>query len=473
MKVNPIDKICHECVGEKFLSNEIENIGKRGKCRYCGFVTRTYTIDKLTSRIETVILDHYERTPSELSDWEYYRHHVAQDGYHWYREGQTILEILSNEYNITELAAQQIAESLESTHADMDATLAGYETEFDSEARYEIKWISDGTWANEWASFERTLKTEARFFNHKNAAFLESIFDEIEEKKTWSGKSVFTCIGPNTEITAIYRARVFQSQALLLEALCRPDRSLAAPSYLHSMNGRMNSRGISVFYGAMKPETALAEVRPPVGSKVAIGKFEILRPLQVLDLRKLINLNDQISVFDPLYLVKKEKTEFLRKLGTKMTTPVMPDDELFEYLPTQVIADFLANRSKMTYDGIIYPSIQVEGEEINVVLFHKAAKTELIDLPEGAEIIARDEDYEEDGPYESYWVAEMVPAKRKENKTKIEKDSDDSRVPSLRIDLESVTVNKIEAVSYNISAFHVNRVRQKKIASSPRKITDL
>jgi len=36
----------------------------------------------------------------------------------------------------------------------------------------------------------------------------------------------------------------------------------------------MNAGGIAVFYAATAPKVALAEVRPPVGSKVLIGRFE-------------------------------------------------------------------------------------------------------------------------------------------------------------------------------------------------------
>ena len=48
--------------------------------------------------------------------------------------------------------------------------------------------------------------------------------------------------------------------------------------------GRMNARGISVFYGANDPLVALSEVRPPVGARVAIARFEIIRPIKLLDL---------------------------------------------------------------------------------------------------------------------------------------------------------------------------------------------
>jgi hypothetical protein len=38
----------------------------------------------------------------------------------------------------------------------------------------------------------------------------------------------------------------------------------------------MNAQGIAVFYGATDASVALAETRPPVGSKVLVGAFEII-----------------------------------------------------------------------------------------------------------------------------------------------------------------------------------------------------
>jgi hypothetical protein len=66
----------------------------------------------------------------------------------------------------------------------------------------------------------------------------------------------------------------------------------------------------------------------------------------------------------------------------------MPDDEAFEYLPTQAIADFLATENEPVLDGVVFPSVQAEGNGLNVVLFHKAAHVEAMEIPEGTEIEA-------------------------------------------------------------------------------------
>lgn len=450
------ERICHECVGEHYLSSEIESKGRRGKCKFCGTVTRTYTLDQLSDRIEKVMLAHYERTSDQPPEGRYY-------GQHWYREGQTVSEILIDEFSIDNKAAGLIEEALRERYADHNGNSGGEETEFDWDAHYEIRGVSDHRWSMEWLNFEDTLRAEARFFSEKAMNTLRSIFDEIDQFTTWSGKGVLTTIGPGKEIDSLFRARVFQSRAKLLDALCAPDLLLGPPSWPHAMSGRMNARGISVFYGATEASVALAEVRPPVGSKVAVARFEVLRPLQLLDLRELSNVREMVSVFDPLYLEKMEKAMFLRSLAARMTVPVMPDDEAFDYLPTQAIADYLASQTNIIYDGIIYPSVQVAGEKINVVLFHKSALVAPVDIPAGTKVQASDEAYEEDGPYESYQVIELVPARKKKTAPDeaFEEVISPKWTPALRIDLHAMDVHHIKSVQYETELHTVSRRRIK------------
>ncbi|MCD8739373.1 RES family NAD+ phosphorylase [Mucilaginibacter roseus] len=456
------DKICHDCIGEEYLSKEIEKKGRRGKCVFCGRVTRTYTLILIVDRVEQVLLDHYQLTPIEPSDWEYYKQHADKESdYVWYREGQTVEEILLNEFDIREEASVEIASMLEARHSDMDTWAIGEETEFDSGTHYELKGISDERWVSEWERFGNILKTESRFFSEQVANLLATIFDGLENLKTWDGQHVLTNIGPTSEINSLYRARVFQSREKLLDAISKPDILLGPPLPVFAMSGRMNARGIAVFYGATETSVALSEVRPPVGSKVAVGRFQILRTLKLLDLRKLNNIREWVSVFDPQYLEKMEKAVFLRHLAERLTTPVMPDDEDFEYLNTQVIADYLASRTDVNYDGIIYPSVQVSGDKINVVLFHKAARVTPIHIPDGVRLQIDDTDYDEDGVYTSYQVVERIPKRKKKLAESTDSMLEDKRLLSLAVDLNDISVHEIRSVQYEATVHSVTRSRYK------------
>ena len=463
VKKKSVKHICHNCVSEFYLSNEISNTGSEEICRFCGETDQCCTFEYLVGRIEKVILEHYELTSNEPSNWDYMLLKDDESDFEWERKGQTVKSIIKNEFDIDENVAEEITNLLADKYSDWDADLTGAESDFSSEAKYILKPISDESWTKEWEIFLQILKYETRFFSPQVTKFLDSIFDGIEYFKTVGDKSVLTTIGPDQDIKCLFRARVFQNRGKLLDALCYPDERLGTPSSIFAMNGRMNARGISVFYGASDEKIALAEVRPPVGSKVAVAKFDLISSLQLLDLRGLGQVHEVVSVFDPEYLTKMEKVFFLRRLGYRMTKPVMPDDEIFDYIPTQVIADYLATKNDINIDGIIYPSVQVEGDQVNIALFHKSAKIDTIDYSPG--ISATDTEYDDDGAHEYYTVyEEVVPRKEKSQKANEREENTiiDTRKPTLQIDVDSIVIHSIKSVEYITSEMPVSWVKIKK-----------
>lgn len=235
----------------------------------------------------------------------------------------------------------------------------------------------------------------------------------------------------------------------------------------------MNPRGISFFYGATDVAIALAEVRPPVGSRTLVGRFEVVRPLRLLDIDALRRVYVAGNIFDGGYIGRLELARFLKSLAAKMTMPVMPDDEPSEYLITQVIADYLASRNELAIDGILYPSVQQRGEGQNVVLFRAASRVAPIDLPEGTEVSVHLDSFDEDGPTPDYWVSEKVPEPAEPLPPASTKpfwttsfhdpfaEPDDDREPTLRLDLNSLAVHHVAAVVFETEAHKVTRHRSK------------
>jgi hypothetical protein len=320
-------------------------------------------------------------------------------------------------------------------------------------------------------AFEKALKSEARFFSRVAAALLSRIFKDIAGLKGRPRHPLVVQAGPDRRMNHLFRARVFQADDKLEEALCRPDLHLGSPPARLANAGRMNARGISVFYGATKSSAALAEVRPPVGSKVALAKFSIIRPLRLLDLTALDSVRDGGSIFDPTLKERLERVAFLQSLGARMTRSVMPDDEAFDYLPTQAIADFLATENEPSFDGIIFSSAQSKGGR-NVVLFQKAARVAELKFPQGTKISA-DSGFETvDGSETDYSVTETTPMAAeapKEAPHDLDSvfafgglqvfDDFDARDITLKVDPASVEVHHIEWVRVYSSQFSVTRHR--------------
>ena len=150
-------------------------------------------------------------------------------------------------------------------------------------------------------------------------------------------------------------------------------------------------------------------MRPAVGSKVLIGRFEITRPLRLLDVEALESIRLRGSLFDPSFGPRLERIKFLESLSKRISMPVLPDDEPFDYLATQAVAEFLAAEINPPIDGIVYPSVQAADAAKNVVLFHKSARVKRFEIPGGTEIRATLYDETDEGNRINCWVTEEVP----------------------------------------------------------------
>jgi hypothetical protein len=465
--------LCFACVGEAFLSAEIKRSGQPASCSYCGNKRKCITIEEMADRIEGAFEQHYRRTSPDPNDFEYMLMKDPESSYDFERHGEPVVWAIAGAAGIDEAPATDIQQILQERHSDWEMAQMGEECEFDSDSHYEEKDPNDIEMREEWRYFERSLKTETRFFNQHGQATLDAVFEGLADHETRDGRRVVVRAGPGREIASLYRARVFQSSEPLEEALKRPDIGLGPPPFAVATAGRMNARGISVFYGALDPVVALAEIRPPVGSRVMVGKFNLLRPLRLLNVEALKAVFIKGSIFDGTYIRTLERAKFLGRLSSRITQPVMPSDEPSDYLVTQAIADYLA--SEVRLDGIVYPSAQAGGATENLVLFHRAARVQLMELPPGTDLGAHTYTNTEDGPEMDYWVWEDVPADKQApddpplRALKPEPPASgttyDQREVTLQLDLESVQVHHIEAVAFTTKAHMVRRHRSKTMSA--------
>ena len=466
--MNETKYICHQCVGEQFLRYDIANTGARSTCSYCDATDNAFSIEQMADRIELAFKQHYRRTSDEPDTYERLALSDRESNHSWERHGDPTGIAIECAAHIPDDAARDIQQKLEERHYDHGAAQVGEESEFDSEAHYEEQAADGDHWRRQWSEFDHAIKTQARFFGHNAKKLLPEIFSNLEQLSPHGQPTLVVDIGPGSACQALHRARVFQSEEPLKNALCRPDRELGPPPGRIAQAGRMNARGISVFYGATDSKVVIAEVRPPVGTSVVVAKFEILRPMRILDLRNLPSAAADGSVFDEAFADRCHKAAFLRTLKNILCQPVVPDDEDLEYLPTQAIADFLATERDPVLDGIAYPSTQTDGSGYNVVLFHKAARVEELVIPRGAELEAFTRYHDSDGWYPHYDVTETLPPSPEPGEDapsagvhRIPDDSwwdpRDHRESSLRVALASLTVHKISRVQVATEAHEVSR----------------
>ena len=467
------ETICADCTGEPFLREIIRSGGVAGTCHYCGGDSPAIALEELADRIEAAFESHYRRTSDQPTAMESSMLADRESSYEWERRGDEVIFAIADAASIDEAVAADVQEILEQRHSDFEAAKMGEECEFADDSYYDRKGPDDIEFQLDWRRFERRLKTEARFFDKEAKTIFDKVFAGLSSHRTRGGGAVVQEAGPGQPIAALYRGRVFHSHDKLKEALKRPDIEIGSPPSKDATAGRMNSRGISVFYGALDARVAIAEIRPPGGSRVAVVRFEIIRPLKLLDLEALKGLYVEGSIFDRDYVGRLELAKFLESLSHRLSAPVMPDDEWSDYLITQAVADYLANEAEL--DGIIYPSVQQGDGALNVALFHHAARVETLDIPEGTEIdayatMAGDEDFDCE-----YSVYEETPPPSPKPKPRpplrglfydvspVLWDADrDVRSPGLRVDLDGVEVHDVTGVQIVTTSHRVRRHRSEK-----------
>ena len=461
--------VCVECIGEAYLRANVGRGGGAGLCDYCGGSGRRTTIEELANEIETAFEHHYRRTAEEPSGYEY----AITRGVRWGREGDPVAFMIGDAAQVDEDIAEDIRLVLEERHVDIERDQRVEEGPFDEEAHYVRKEPDDVEYQHRWRDFENSLKTEARFFGASAEAVLKDIFHDLGQHRSHVGKPVIVEAGPDTAMTELYRARVFQSTKALEDALKRPAKDIGPPPSTLATAGRMNAHGVAVFYGATNSTLAISEVRPPVGSRVVVGRFELLRKIRLLDVDALRSVYVQGSVFDPEYLRRRERAKFLQSLSERIARPVMPNDEPLEYVVTQAIAEFLASRSVPELDGMIYPSVQDRSGGRNVMFFHKAARVERMNYAKGTEVKTHSMSLDDDGLKVDYWVSVEMGAATKEERNLssagvpsvarvLERShalsaEDDLRELTLRLDRDRLKVHQIKRVEYDAPGREVGR----------------
>ena len=472
-------RLCAACVGEPFLKSIIRKQGSVGSCDFCDRRKGpTITLEAMADHVERAFADHYQRTSDQPDMIEEIA--MRSGARSWTRHGEPVSEAIQLAAQIEPEPGNAIAEILADRHNTMVPGDPDKEQEFDGDSYYErLRVVEDNRFHRDWEQFERNLKSETRFFSRQAQAVLAGIFDDIAEVRTKANESVIFAAGPGTQMTSVFRARVFHTEDKLRTALERPDLEIAPPASVFAKPGRMNARGVPVFYGATDERITIAEVRPPVGSYVVVARFELPRPLRLLDVAALAEVFVEGSIFDPTLASRQQRALLLQTLSTKISRPVMPDAEDFEYLVTQAMADYLADHPRLELDGILFPSVQSRVKGSNVVLFHKAARAAVLDLPSGTEVRAIhyagywEEDPDDTPP--SWNVTEVVPPSevQKGAPDPLSSIADhftgrwfdeyaDVRPISLRLVPDSLVVHHVSGVRFTTSTTPVKRFRHKR-----------
>jgi RES domain len=144
-----------------------------------------------------------------------------------------------------------------------------------------------------------------------------------------------------------------------------PDRMV--PKAEFAGDGRVNPKGIPCLYLSTTSETAMAEVRPWVGSSLSLAQFKVMRDLTLVN----CSLDKKTFIVCVIDGEPKELPTWQREqvvwgdIGYAFSRPITPDHPATEYVPTQILAEAFRSHG---YDGIMYKSLL--GDGLNIAVFN-------------------------------------------------------------------------------------------------------
>jgi len=383
--------ICFTCIQDEHLRKLLEDKRTKAQCSYCskqGLAVEMHGVAKLIDPYLREYCCFGEMAPRFDGD---------DDNIEYVQEGSELIYFLQEELGMEPDPVQELIRILQEN--DPADPRDGGEPFYDEWQSYQRKCISSVEYIKNWQEFADGIKHARRFFDSSAKVRLERILGR--PGSVIASELPVIEIGQGTKVNAIYRARRADSENEAKKFLRNPKKELIPPESQKAIAGRMNPAGITVFYGALAEETAIAEIRPFVGSLIVVGEFKATRKLSLLNLPRLW-YGFSGSIFNPEYEQKADRLHFLQSFHALIAKPVLPSEESLEYLPTQAVAEYVAEI--LGFDGIIYASAQLgrttdegaviftelSGEELrqdNVVLFGKALDS--LAFVEGAARVAK------------------------------------------------------------------------------------
>lgn len=350
----------------------------------------------------------------------------------WEQQGQPLVELIEEitspeQFEIAQALTEQL---IEDDHYDpRDGEGAFYANDQHYEP-YDQTWNPN----NEvWSEFKEEITHHRRFFNALAETRLDELFKDLHFQSDAAKRPVIYELAPSEQVR-FYRVRQIDEPEGRKEALTNPAAHLGVPPPRKRSAGRMNAAGVGAFYASFDLKTCIAEVRPPVGCVIVGAAFELLRPIVVLDTTRFGEPIRNRSMFSPVYQERRMQWSFMKKFMSEISRPVLPDDVVIDYIPTQAVSEFITTRMKVPkgkrkvgIDGIIFASAQRPKGGRNIVLLGDAT------LIDGAQSMESPKSYEREG---LDWTENFTEWKAKE------------ALPTLKLVGKSAVVRKVTGVDF-------------------------
>lgn len=338
--------VCVDCINNEDYKSYIKSTGKKRKCSYCSNTKKCIDIESLANEVDEYYRDNFKPT-NGLGD----------------TPSDIISEMLGLDNDIADYLVSILSKKEE--HDVNQGETAMYDA--DSSYTTQPNYGNFGEYMETWEWFCSDIKHRTRFFNHEFIDKFNELFKDLAKFKC-DGISCIREIKINDDDAIFYRARRVKNEEEKQAVLTNPESELSAPPPEFAQAGRMNSRGISVLYGAYEIKTCIAEIRASVNEEVISGQFKLKKSIKALDLSILKESDEQryyqgddIEHLQGLFY-------FLRDFSREISKPIHSNDSDLEYLPSQAFSEYLSYFHKTKIDAIIYPSTQTNNKGRNIAL---------------------------------------------------------------------------------------------------------
>lgn len=361
--------VCAELFNDIYLKRYIEYNSHHGKCSYTNKITNVISFNQFLDYIMHRIQSYY--VAPELDGLPYSSTFYDEDDE--CIPGLTVFcGFVTREQALTFDSTEELFEhiNLVSNNDEVISDLVGSISnnkwiQKDSAIRSMKEELSDT-----WQQFSRMIKHSRRFtfymlpeynplcFSSENG--LQHILIEISNAISELG--LYKKLPENTKL---YRCRYINESEEVISF-----ESITSPPDDKASENRMNPIGISMFYGAFDYNTAILEARDSSKPIYMLGEFSTKKDLVILDLTDLPEKGFWNEYWQEL--------AFIYSFCAEVSKPIDPNTELYEYVPTQVFAEYIRYGCKDSdgsrIDGIKFNSSKDAGQ--NIVLFYNQKQSE-------------------------------------------------------------------------------------------------
>lgn len=211
--------------------------------------------------------------------------------------------------------------------------------------------------AHSFLGFNYEVENNGRYILNKSQLdFLNAL------KLSWNKRKII--IPKNTEV---FRAQISHienwirdNDGMIInnEILPSEDKRLI-PKKEYAYEGRLNPKGIIVFYSSVSKETAMSELRPWINSLITVGTFRTKYEIMAIDL-----------TVDQYYGIPEDESDEWKEkvvwgdINYHFSRPIVNSDTSADYASTQILAEYF---KKNGFNAIVHKSSL--GQEKNIVFF--------------------------------------------------------------------------------------------------------